>query len=716
MFPLYRRALTATVVTLLAAQALVAQGQSIVVSWSSNRFAMRDTFEFRLAGGLTQRLTYSQQTITFSGIAPGTPYAISQVSGPRPCAFLDPASGKMLRTTIYLTVNCGFPPMTMQYLTVTGLAEGEFVDVTNSDGSGTRAPFNVEKQSNGAYPIGNPMWVRQTSGVRNCLVTPTEYTITAEPTVVTVDCSPANGAVAPAGTQSNSPPPAPAGTPAPAGATPSPTGTGVAGKVAGTVTATPGTRVVLAQGTDSVVVTGRTDGTAQITSTPFTFAKPLASGATYSVSVRRAPAGVRCVVGAASGSAAAPMPVRVVCDRAWDLVSRSADDKVRATFYEAFTPVIGGMGDFDGRYIAYVTNAAGIAGSSGKKRQVIWRDRWTGVTRLISTGPGGVEGNDDSNDPAISADGQSVAFTSRATNLVSGDANGVGDVFVWRAGSSALERVSTAGDGTEANRESQQPALSGDGSVVTFVSSATNLVTTPSGNSSFDVYVKDLRSGAITALSIEEKSGKLMGGARPAISDDGATIAFVSASALRQDDANGLWDIYVWQRGAPQLLRVSRTADGSERRQGDESASREVAPAISGNGAWVSFATTAPNMSGAPTTGQQIYLAEVATNRVIRMSATAAGAAGNGDAPVDQGGRVPMSADGTWVSFMTSAANLGGAVVMKHARTGEVLRLVEPGARVGQAMVSHDGLYTIVGVGASRDPRFPSSGIFVTMR
>ena len=53
-----------------------------------------------------------------------------------------------------------------------------------------------------------------------------------------------------------------------------------------------------------------------------------------------------------------------------------------------------------------------------------------GTTTRVSVASNGTQGNDFSGDPSISATGHFVAFTSFATNLVSGDTNGTGDVFV----------------------------------------------------------------------------------------------------------------------------------------------------------------------------------------------------------------------------------------------------------------------------------------------
>jgi hypothetical protein len=49
----------------------------------------------------------------------------------------------------------------------------------------------------------------------------------------------------------------------------------------------------------------------------------------------------------------------------------------------------------------------------------------------VSVSDGGTEANQTSGSkPALSADGRQVAFVSSASNLVPGDTNGQGDVFV----------------------------------------------------------------------------------------------------------------------------------------------------------------------------------------------------------------------------------------------------------------------------------------------
>ena len=124
----------------------------------------------------------------------------------------------------------------------------------------------------------------------------------------------------------------------------------------------------------------------------------------------------------------------------------------------------------EGRYVAFVSSAIGLGGSLGKKRQIIWRDRNSGETRLVSIGMNGAEGNGDSFAPSMSADGQSVAFESYATNLVPIDKNNVRDIFVWNARTNTVTAVSTGPGEIETNAESFDPSISGDGTLVAFSS------------------------------------------------------------------------------------------------------------------------------------------------------------------------------------------------------------------------------------------------------
>jgi Tol biopolymer transport system component len=94
---------------------------------------------------------------------------------------------------------------------------------------------------------------------------------------------------------------------------------------------------------------------------------------------------------------------------------------------------------------------------------------------LVSISSNGTLGNGASGFPAISADGRIVAFQSSAKNLVPGDTNGKTDIFVHDRETGETTRVSVTSNGTQANDHSSEPAISDDGRFVAFASFAPNL-------------------------------------------------------------------------------------------------------------------------------------------------------------------------------------------------------------------------------------------------
>jgi Tol biopolymer transport system component len=149
----------------------------------------------------------------------------------------------------------------------------------------------------------------------------------------------------------------------------------------------------------------------------------------------------------------------------------------------------------DARYVSFTHPAGNIVpDDTNGLSDVFVRDRAFGTTERLSLGVGGVEANGRSIFTAMSADGRFVAFESEASNLVAGDGNGVADVFVADRQTGAVVRVSTAGDGTEANDFSSKPAMSADGRRIAFYSKASNLVPKDSNGKylGLDVFVRSL--------------------------------------------------------------------------------------------------------------------------------------------------------------------------------------------------------------------------------
>jgi Tol biopolymer transport system component len=155
----------------------------------------------------------------------------------------------------------------------------------------------------------------------------------------------------------------------------------------------------------------------------------------------------------------------------------------------------------DGRYVAYDSQATNlVAGDTNGVDDIFVRDRNTGTTSLISRTSAGVLGNGGSDYPSISADGRYVAFHSHASNLVSGDTNGHYDIFVRDRNTGTTSRVSRDSAGVEGDEESYYPSISADGRYVTYESDATNLVSGDT-NGLYDIFVRDRQLGTTTLVS-----------------------------------------------------------------------------------------------------------------------------------------------------------------------------------------------------------------------
>jgi len=80
-----------------------------------------------------------------------------------------------------------------------------------------------------------------------------------------------------------------------------------------------------------------------------------------------------------------------------------------------------------------------------------------GVIGRVSVDSSATQGNDHSHEPRISADGRYVAFSSMASNLVTGDTNGDTDVFVHDRSTGDTTRVSVDSSATQGNDDSYSP-------------------------------------------------------------------------------------------------------------------------------------------------------------------------------------------------------------------------------------------------------------------
>ncbi len=253
--------------------------------------------------------------------------------------------------------------------------------------------------------------------------------------------------------------------------------------------------------------------------------------------------------------------------------------------------------------------------------------------------------------PSLSADGRFVAFDSRATDLVAGDTNGKADVFVKDLRSGTTVRASVDFLGVQANGGSFGASLSADGRLVAFQSDATNLVAGDT-NAQVDVFVRNFATGQI-ALASKGSAGALGDGSSfdAELSASGRFVVFTSvATNLVAGDTNAQADIFVRDLVNGTTTRVSTGAAGVQANGRSSDAS------ISGDGRYVVFTSESSNLvAGDTNTSSDVFVKDLSTGAIARVSVTAAGAEANGTSFQPE-----ISADGSRITFSSLASNLTG--------------------------------------------------------
>lgn len=211
----------------------------------------------------------------------------------------------------------------------------------------------------------------------------------------------------------------------------------------------------------------------------------------------------------------------------------------------------------DGSCVVFTSVDEDLApGADNGWTDVFLRDRTAGTTELVSLGLGGAPANGASSLPSPSADGRFVAFVSEADNLVAGDTNGVRDVFVRDRLLGTTELVSVATDGTQGSLDSylyySHPTISADGRFVAFESYAPELVP-GDANGWSDAFLRDRLLGTTELVSVTSAGAQVhLGALRATLCADGSAIAFESGDDhLVAGDVNAALDVFVREPHSP---------------------------------------------------------------------------------------------------------------------------------------------------------------------
>jgi Tol biopolymer transport system component len=292
----------------------------------------------------------------------------------------------------------------------------------------------------------------------------------------------------------------------------------------------------------------------------------------------------------------------------------------------------------DGRYVAFTSNATNlVAHDTNGTTDVFRRDMKTGVITRVSVGLSGAANSGGAflfN--SISANGNLIAFDSKASDLVAGDTNGTKDIFVRNMTTHVTKRVSVSSTGEQSepepakpptiytkNRDSSEPMISADGSAVVFTSNASNLVPDDT-NLWGDVFVHNLATGATTRVSVksdgsQSDTGKYNTGAsEPSISANGKVVAFWSIYTDLLSQPHHANDSYIHHldTGVTELAEV--TTDGSQSVHGASE------PLISPSGHSVAFYSADTNVAPGDT-GGGAFVRNLVTGKVRRIAVNKAG-------------------------------------------------------------------------------------------
>jgi Tol biopolymer transport system component len=314
-----------------------------------------------------------------------------------------------------------------------------------------------------------------------------------------------------------------------------------------------------------------------------------------------------------------------------------------------------GSASHDGRLVVFDTLATSLVPTvSGQQfgQQVLLRDRQTGLTTCLSVDLAGLPGNGSSGLPSISADGRYVVFESYAA-LVPQDTNGVSDVYLRDVQQGATQRVSVSSIGTQGNADSLRGKISGDGSAIVFYSYASNLVPGDT-NGVGDVFVRDRLTGvtncvSVTSAGVQGNQQNFYATWLPSISYDGRYVAFDSfANNLVANDNNAKLDVFVHDRQTGVLTRASVDSLGAEGNGVSGWSS------ISSVGPVVMFLSYSTNLvPGDTNLANDVFAHDLATGVTSLVSTRAAGMFGDGGS-----GMPSMTRDGRWVAYFSEATNL----------------------------------------------------------
>lgn len=308
----------------------------------------------------------------------------------------------------------------------------------------------------------------------------------------------------------------------------------------------------------------------------------------------------------------------------------------------------------DGRFVAYVNNVNGLGQPT--LGVSVW-DAQSATSILVSVNTNGVASTGAFCDsPAISTNGRFVSFVSSATDLVSNSIPSGYHAYLRNTlgGATRLVDADLSGAGAGVNYGAI-PNLSADGSTVAYESSTPNVVSNDL-NLRFDVFVVNTASNGTELVSARDAALPSVTPRGPSgqytysVSTTGRYVAFASDS-----DDLALNDTNGWRDVFVRDMLTGTSTLVSVATNGFSGTGMSFEPAISGNGRYVAFSSYVTNLvSGDTTNVQEVYGRDLQFNTTAMVSL-----AMDGVSPGNSNSFQPsISADGRFVLFHSQSSNL----------------------------------------------------------
>lgn len=242
------------------------------------------------------------------------------------------------------------------------------------------------------------------------------------------------------------------------------------------------------------------------------------------------------------------------------------------------------------------------------------------------------DANRDSEQPHLSADGTKLVFHSDSDVLGEGIPDNQFEIWRYDFTTEAFTRITTA---SAPDRDSFSPVISGDGSTVVFRSNNDFLNEGLPANQA-ELWRYDVASGEFIRLTTASEAGRTSSG--PSLSADGSKIVFRSDSDfLGEGITDNQFEIWLYDATDESLTRLT-TASDSERDSRD--------PHLRSDGAVVAFSSNSDFLNEG-VLAYEIWLYDIAAGTYSRLTEASAN---------DRASVMPvLSSDGSTVLFASDA-------------------------------------------------------------